>query len=216
MEKFHQKMLNQSQEIWGKILNHHFLKMTADGSISDDTFKTWMQQDYIFVREAIPFIAILLAKAPLNLRTNFIEIISALNTELGMFHKNATNHGINLENISPFPTCHAYIQFLMNTAYNTSFEEGFTALYAAEQVYLDSWMAVKTNLKIQSPWQEFIDNWTSDGFQKYVNWLAMTLDELVMGMPERELKNMEEIFLITVRYEYLFWEMAAKNGEWPI
>jgi thiaminase len=216
METFHQKMLNQSKELWSKILNHRFLKMTADGSIPDDTFKTWMQQDYIFVREAIPFIAVLLAKTPLDLRTNFIEVLSALDTELGMFRKNATAHGVNLGNIAAFPTCHAYNQFLMNTAYNASFEEGFTALYAAEKVYLDSWMEVKANLKIQSPWQEFIDNWTGEGFQQYVAWLATTLDDLASGKPERELKRMEEIFLITARYEYLFWEMAATQEGWAI
>jgi len=214
MQNFHQKLLDRSKDLWRKILNHKFLKTTADGSIPDDTFKTWMKQDYIFVREAIPFIAILLAKAPLHLRSNFIDIISALNIELGLFRKNAQNHGVNLENLEPFPTCHSYIQFLMNTAYNCSFEEGFTALYAAEKVYLDSWMAVKNNLKAKSPWLEFIDNWTSDGFQQYVGWLAVTLDELAQGKPERDLKKMKEMFQLIARYEYLFWEMAATKGDW--
>lgn len=216
MVTFHQKLLDQSKEIWNTILNHRFLRMTADGSIPDNTFKTWMRQDYIFVREAIPFIAILLAKAPLHLRSNFIDIITGLNTELGMFRKNAEAHGVNLENITPFPTCHAYSQFLMNTAYQRSFEEGFTVLYAAEKVYLDSWMEVKKNLKAQSPWQEFIDNWTSDGFQQYVDWLASTLDDLAQGKPAQALEKMEEMFIITARYEYLFWEMAAKEEGWPV
>ncbi len=216
MVTFHQKLLDQSKEIWNIILNHRFLKMTADGSIPDSTFKTWMRQDYIFVQEAIPFIAILLAKAPLHLRSNFIDIITGLNTELGMFRKNAEAHGVNLENITPFPACHAYSQFLMNTAYQRSFEEGFTVLYAAEKVYLDSWMEVKKNLKVQSPWQEFIDNWTSDGFQQYVDWLASTLDDLAQGKSAQALKKMEEMFIITARYEYLFWEMAAKEEGWLV
>ncbi len=214
--KFHEKMLEQSQEIWDKILNHPFLKMTADNSISDEKFKTWIQQDYIFVGEAIPFISVLLAKAPASMRTNFIQILTALDQELGLFRKNAEAHGVDLSNIQPFPTCHAYIQFLMNTAYNKSFEEGFTLLYTAEKVYLDSWMAVKKNLKSDSPWQEFIDNWTSDAFQQYVDWLGTTLDELVEGKPESDLHKYEEMFLLTAKYEYLFWEMAAEKQEWQL
>ncbi len=216
MNNFHQRLLSQAQEIWSAILNHHFLKMTAEGSIPDKTFKTWIQQDYVFVQEAIPFVAVLLAKAPIHLRPTFIQILSGLDRELELFRRNAAAHGVNLENVTPSPTCYSYSQFLMTTAYNSSFAESFTVLYAAEKAYLDSWMEVKNNLKIQSPWQEFIDNWTNEEFQQFVNWLASTVNELATGKPENELRRMEELFLITARYEYLFWEMAATEEIWPV
>ncbi len=216
MDNFHQRLLSQAQDIWSAILNHHFLKMTAEGSIPDKTFKTWIQQDYVFVQEAIPFVAVLLAKAPIHLRPTFIQILSGLDRELELFRRNAAAHGVNLENVTPSPTCYSYSQFLMTTAYNSSFAESFTVLYAAEKAYLDSWMEVKNNLKIQSPWQEFIDNWTNEEFQQFVNWLASTVNELATGKPENELRRMEELFLITARYEYLFWEMAATEEIWPV
>lgn len=216
VSNFAKRLLDRGQEIWDAILNHRFLKMTADGSIPDQTFKNWIQQDYLFVQEAIPFIAVLLSKAPLNLRPAFIEILSALDRELEMFRKNAASHKVELENVTPSPTCYGYNQFLLSTAHNNSFAEGFTVLYAAEKVYLDSWMEVKNNLKIQSPWQAFIDNWTNAEFQQFVDWLASTLDELAAGKPEHELRKMEELFLTTARYEYLFWEMAASEETWPV
>ena len=77
-------------------------------------------------------------------------------------------------------------------------------------------MEVKNNLKIQSPWQEFIDNWTNEEFQQFVNWLTSTVNELATGKSEGELRRMEELFLITARYEYLFWEMAATEEIWPV
>ena len=216
MSNFHQKLLDQAQDIWNAILNHRFLKMTAEGSIPDKTFKTWIQQDYVFVQEAIPFVAVLLAKAPIHLRPIFIQILSGLDRELELFRKNASAHKVSLENVKPAPTCHSYNQFLMTTAYNGSFAEGFTVLYAAEKAYLDSWMEVKNNLKIQSSWQEFIDNWTNEDFQQFVNWLSSTINELATGKPADELLKMEELFIITARYEYLFWEMAATEETWPV
>ena len=216
MTGFHQRLLNSAQGIWQGILNHPFLKMTANGSIGDDTFKIWIQQDYIFVQEAIPFIAVLLAKAPLDLRPVFIQILTGLDNELKLFRQIASAHGVSLENLAPSPTCYAYNQFLMTTAHNCSFPEGFTVLYAAEKAYLDSWMEVKNNLTVDSPWQEFIDNWTNEEFQKFVDWLASTLDKIALGKPESELEKMEALFLITARYEYLFWEMAAKEETWPV
>ena len=216
MKKMHELLLAESADLWGATLQHPFLQETASGKISDSIFKTWMQQDYIFVREAIPFAAVLLAKSPENLRSNFVQILAGLDQELGLFRNNAQAQGVNLENIQAAPTCHAYLQFLMTTAYNCSFAEGFTVLYSAEKIYLDSWMEVKKKLKEKSPWEEFINNWTSQGFQQYVDWLAVTLDELTENLPERELSKIRDLFQITARYEYLFWEMAYQEEKWPI
>ena len=216
MSSFQQRLLRGAEKIWDAILNHPFLRMTADGSIADETFKAWIQQDYIFVREAIPFVAVLLAKAPVHLRPVFIEILAGLDRELDLFRKNASTHGVSLENVLPSPTCYAYCQFLLATAHSRCFAESFVVLYGAEKAYLDSWMQVKNSLKVESPWQEFIDNWTNEAFHQFVDWLGKTLDELAAGKPEDELQRMEELFLTTARYEYLFWEMAATQESWPV
>ena len=49
-----------------------------------------------------------------------------------------------------------------------------------------------------------------------MDWLADTLNELVKDKPERELVGLKEIFQVTARYEYLFWEMAAQEESWPV
>ena len=215
MKPFHEQLLLESKGLCEAILIHPFLQETARNKISTHTFKTWMQQDFIFVREAIPFVAVLLAKSPEDLRSNLIQIISGLDQELGLFRKNAEAHGISLDKIQPAPTCHSYLQFLMSTAYNGSFVEGFTVLYSAEKVYLDSWMEVKMKLTGKSPWDEFINNWTSQGFQQYVDWLAATLDGLTENLPPKQREKLHELFQITGRYEYLFWEMAYREEKWP-
>jgi thiaminase len=216
VQKFNERLIKSSKDIWRDILNHNFLASTAQGTIGTDTFKSWIKQDYLFVREAIPFVAILLAKAPENLHSNFIQILAGLDKELVLFRRNAEAHAVKLEGTTPYPICHAYIQFLMTVAYRNTFEEGFTVLYAAEKAYLDSWLEVKTNLRKDSPWQEFIDNWTSSEFIQYVAWLSDTLNELVGNKPESVLLKMEELFLVTARYEYLFWDMAAGKKDWPV
>jgi thiaminase len=157
-----------------------------------------------------------LAKAPQHLRSNFIQILTGLDNELALFRRNAEAHDVKLEGAKPYPICHAYIQFLMTVAYNNTFEEGFTVLYAAEKAYLDSWLEVKKNLRVDSPWQEFIDNWTSSEFQQYVAWLSNILNEMVDGKPESDLQKMEDLYLVTARYEYLFWDMAAGKKNWPV
>jgi thiaminase len=216
MDSFHQRLLVATGPIWNDILSHPFLASTADGSISDRVFKTWMAQDYLFVREEIPFLGVLISKAPPPLRPPLADAAVALNRELELFREQATARGVTLDGVELSPTCHAYVQFLMATAYGRSFEEGFTVLYGVEKAYLDSWAWVKTNQRGPSPWQAFIDNWTGNAFQDYIAWLAATLDELAAGKSEADLANMKELFLLIARYEYLFWEMAASEETWPV
>lgn len=212
----HQRLLSAAGSVWKAILGHPFLASTANGSISDQTFKTWIAQDYLFVREEIPFLGILIAKAPPELRAPLAEGVVDLNRELGLFRQQAEAHGVVLEGQAMSPTCHAYTQFLMATAYSRPFDEGFAVLYGVEKAYLDSWSWVKGHQQKSSPWQVFIDNWTSDTFQGYITWLASTLDDLAVGKSEEDLAAMEKLFLLTGRYEYLFWDMAMSEETWPV
>ncbi len=216
MGSFHRDLLERAQPIWQKMLAHRFLVETAEGTISPDTFARWMQQDYLFAREAVPFLALLLAKAPRDVRVHLAEAIAALHRELALFERMAREHAVSLEALTMLPTCHAYIQFLQATAYGRSFAEGFTVLYGAEKAYLDSWSWVKEHQQKESPWQPFIDNWTSEPFRRYVDWLAETLDELAEDAPASMRQAMVELFLLTGQYEILFWEMAASAETWPV
>ena len=216
MNSFHERLLTTARPIWDAILSHPFLVSTADGSISERVFKTWMAQDYMFVSEEVPFRGVLISKAPPHLRPPLVDAVAALNRELELFREQARASGVSFDGIEMSPTCHAYVQFMIATAYRRSFAEGFTVLYGVEKAYLDSWVWVKTHQRGPSPWGAFIDNWTSDAFQDYISWLAETLDELSAGKSEADLANMEELFLLTARYEYLFWEMAATGETWPV
>jgi thiaminase/transcriptional activator TenA len=195
------------------MLAHPFLTATAAGQVTESSFKTWLAQDYLYVRETVPFLGVLLAKAPPALRAPLSEAIGTLNRELDLFRRQAEELGVVLEGLEMAPTCHAYTQFMLATAYSRPFAAGFTVLYGLEKAYLDSWMQVKTNQQGSSPYQAFIDNWTSQAFQDYVAWLGHTLDELVQQQDRVEL---ERLFLLTARYEYLFWQMAWNQEGWPV
>lgn len=215
MPKFHEDLLENAKPVWDAMLGHRFLAETASGEIPRETFANWIRQDYIFVREALPFFSVLAAKAPIGLRRNFSDSLAALHQELDLFRKMAEEHDVSLEGVKASPTCHAYLQFLLATAYGRPFIEGFTVLYAAEKAYLDSWAWVKSHLQGSSPWLPFIENWAGDAFRGYVDWLAATLDELVVGEPDKVRQELQELFTLTGQYEYLFWDMAAEGEAWP-
>ncbi|HIC96149.1 TPA: hypothetical protein EYP12_05930 [Candidatus Bipolaricaulota bacterium] len=199
---------------WQKMLAHPFLAETASGTIPDERFANWVQQDYIFVREAIPFIALMIPKAPLAHWKALSDTISGLHQELGLFEKMAADHGISLEGVEPAPINLAYINFLRTTAALDPYEVAYTALYTGEKAYMDSWLTVKRAQKEPSKWQAFIEHWTSEAFQGWVASLGNELNALAERASDDLRARMERCFVYGLRYEYQFWNLAYHGEQW--
>lgn len=213
---FSAQLMHAVEPQWRAMLEHPFLRQTADGSLPAGRFEMWLRQDYLFVREDIGFIGCLLARAPFHLRHMLGEFILALHQEMDLFESMAKELGVNLESIEAAPVCHAYNMFLLATVHTRSFAESFTVLYGSEKAYYDSWAQVKKLQAQQSLYQRFIDHWSSDAFAAWVNQLAQTLDSLASRCGTDELKLMEDLLRLTARYEYSFWDMALTGAGWPV
>lgn len=209
------EQLARLQPLWKRMLDHRFLLETRDGTIADERFAVWMRQDYLFVEAAIPFIAALIPKAPREHRESLANVIPALEKELALFEERARAVGVDLRGTPPSFVNHAYIQFLMATAYRASYAEAYTVLYAAEKAYYDSWTVVKRGIDPKSKWLPFVENWAGDAFRQYVAHLETTLDELAARAGAAERDRMAELFELTTKYEIAFWQMAATGEEWP-
>lgn len=201
--------------LWDRMLSHRFLLETRDGTLPDETFAVWMRQDYLFVEAAIPFIANLLAVAPEEHRAALADFLPALLEELELFEERASAAGVDLRGADPAFACDAYVNFLLATVDRNSYPEAFTVLYVAEKAYHESWKVVKAGLDPSSPWMPFVDNWASEDFAGWVQWIEENLDSLAGKVSAGERGRMEELFERTVKYEIAFWEMAATGETWP-
>ncbi|MGB7292404.1 MAG: hypothetical protein WBD99_09545 [Thermodesulfobacteriota bacterium] len=212
MMKNSTKLLKKAEKEWKKMISHPFLIQVGNGTIKREIFDFWLTQDYIFVREAIRFLGALQVKSPdyeisLVLADSFV----ALKNELKMFERYKSGLSSRLV---PTNVCRSYVDFLVSTALTKGFEESFAALWCAEKAYFDSWSSVKRLSKKNNPYKAFIDRWTGDEFKKYVSWIEKTLNRLLKGIPERQLRSVEKAFLITANYESQFWDMAySENRE---
>jgi thiaminase len=201
------------------MLAHPFLSETAAGTIPDERFANWVAQDYIFVREAVPFISLMIPKAPLAHRTALAGTVSAFQGELSVFEEMAAEHGIVLEGVEPAPINLAYINWLKTTALLDPYEAAYTALYTGEKAYTDSWLVVQRGLQrrgASSKWQRFIDVWASEGFQAWVDSLAVELDALAENASAGMRALMERRFVDGLRYEWQFWSLAYYGESWGI
>ena len=209
-------LLATVQPQWTAMLDHPFLRQTADGSLPPGRFETWLRQDYVFVREELRVIGGLLTKAPPQLQRLIGSFIPGLSGELDMFETMATDFDISLDNIEPNPVCHAYMMFLQATVHTRNFAESFAVLYGVERAYYDSWSRVKQQQLHTSPYQRFIDHWSGEAFGAGLREVEQDLDRLAAECGAAEQARMEDLFRLTVRYEYTFWDMALNGADWPI
>ena len=209
------EQLERVAAVWQRMLNHGFLIGTRDGSISDDTFATWMRQDYLFVEAAIPFLAAMIPRAPAAHIGPLTETIAAFHKELALFRERAEVAGVDLTDVRPTFVNHAYVQFLLASAYRESYAGAYTVLYAAEKAYYDSWTVVKEGIDPGSTWYPFVENWAGDAFAGYVAYLEGELDALAEDVGSAERARMAALFELTAKYELAFWEMALTGSTWP-
>lgn len=212
---FCKEQLARLKPLWDRMLSHRFLIEMRDGKMSDERFAVWMRQDYLFVEAAIPFIAALIPRAPRRHWEPLAGVIAALEKELKLFEERAAAAGVNLRGAPPSFTNHAYIQFLLATAYRASYAEAYTVLYTAEKAYHDSWLVVKRGMDKDSKWYPFVENWAGDAFAQYVACLEGELDGLAQEAAPAERERMAGYFELTTKYEIAFWEMAATSEGWP-
>lgn len=213
--KFTERVQRKFAAEWEKMLSHPFITDLAYGKLPDETFDFWAMQDSLFVREAIRFFSILMARFPRKYQVPFEQTLMGLENELKIFAEYAAKRGINLEKVTATPICHAYNSYLLASAYHEDVDANFVILYTAEKAYHEAWKKVRAGLRKGTPYEAFIENWAGDGFRQYVEWLANELNAMTDGYPETRLEKLDDIFLMTVRYEYLFWEMALSKLQWP-
>ena len=63
---------------------------------------------------------------------------------------------------------------------------------------------------------KWVRMYTDPEFAELVDWCRQATDAAAQDLPRGEQERVETAFLISSRYEYLFWDMAWKQEQWPV
>jgi thiaminase len=208
------RLVEANQAVWAAMAAHPFVLGLADGTLPDAALLAWLRQDRIFVLEERRVLAALAAHGPPpGLDRLLAELRGGLDAEAAGFARAAAARGAGVD-AEPWPVCLGYTSFLLSAAHD-GLLEGLTALYAAERAYLDTWTAVAARSPAGSPYRDWIDNWTSEGFGRLVAALGRELDELAGGASPAVAERLAAVFGGAARFELAFWEMCWKGQAWP-
>ncbi|XP_068660691.1 probable bifunctional TENA-E protein [Aristolochia californica] len=210
--------IERHRVMYDRATRHPFILNIKEGIVDISSFERWLGQDYIFVKEFVPFLASVLLKASKDSDdTSDMEIVlggmAALHNEISWFKKEASRWNISLLNISPQNANKDYCRFLESlTSSGVSYTVAITAYWAIEAVYQESFsLCLEEGSKTPPELLESCRRWGNNGFKEYCLSLKRIADRQLEKASKEELKKAEEAFLSVLENEVRFWNMS--NGD---
>lgn len=222
--KFSDRLFEKVKGIWEKTHEHPFVVGLGRGDLPVEPFIRYMKQDYVFLIDYSKLFAFGTVKArDVETMAAFAKLLDeTLHGEMDLHREYAKRFGIteqDLEGTEPTPINLAYTRYMLNVAQNGSLEELISSLLPCMWSYWEIGKTLAENYQNSSDhllYGDWVKMYSSDEFGSLALWLIDLLDQLTEGKPERELAVLEDHFLTTSRYEYMFWDMVYKGGDWPV
>lgn len=223
MEKFSDTLYERARAIWEASHRHPFLTELRDGTLDVGRFAYYMKQDYVYLIDYAKIFALgSLKSRDLETMGMFAKLLdSTLNGEMELHRQYAEKFGISREELEatrPSPSTVAYTKYLLDAAQAGSLAELTAVLLPCMWSYWEiGTLFARHPGALEHPlYREWILMYASEEFGELARWCIGLMDRLAEGLPEREKEVLIERFLTASRFEYLFWDMAYRQEEWPI
>lgn len=217
---FTEELRTAAKPIWDAQLEHPFVRGLGDGTMDPEIFKRWVLQDYRYLKEFARVFAWATAKADdLQSMAWFAGVLDlTLNTEMELHRQYAARFGLSqsdLEEEPMWPTTRAYTDFLVRTAADGDMLDLLAALLPCAWGYVEVAEGLaRGNPPEDQRYADWIRQYASEEFAQAAAWLREEMDRLARGIPEEKKARLREIFLVSSRYEWRFWEMCWRGEAW--
>ena len=218
---FTDELWQSIETIYASILRHPFLRGLTDGALPRESFRFYTVQDALYLREFARALSIAAARAP---EDDWIIMFNehaagALRVERALHESFFREFGLSPEDVAATPlapTNLAYTSYLLTVAYAAPFHEAITALLPCYWIY---WEVGKELERAGSPdplYKRWIGTYASKEFGSLVRAVLDANDKRASRLQRAELDMMRRHFIVTSRYEWMFWEMGYRRETWPI
>ncbi|XP_010487569.1 PREDICTED: bifunctional TENA-E protein [Camelina sativa] len=211
--------IDKHRSIYTAATRHAFVVSIRDGSVDLSSFRTWLGQDYLFVRGFVPFVASVLIRAGKESgESSDMEVVlggmASLNDEIEWFKREASKWDVDFSTVVPQKANQEYNRFLEALmSSEVKYSVMMTAFWAIEAVYQESFAHCledgnKTPLELTGA----CHRWGNDGFKQYCSSVKNIADRCLETASGEALSEAEDVLVRVLEYEVAFWEMS-RGGE---
>lgn len=221
-KSFSAQLRDRAQSIWRAIEDHPFLHELHAGSLPIDRFTYFILQDYVYLLDFAQVLCQGGAKSP-NLETLELfcrHALGAVEVERSFHASFGKTLGLSrkqLDAVPKGPITQAYIGHLQSVARGGTLSEIVAAVLPCYWIYGEVGRRLYRGRPSKPKiYREWIETYASDSFWHPVREQIQLMDRLGAAASVDEKKRMNEHFILSSRYEFMFWEQAYRLESWPV
>ncbi len=209
--------------IWEAQLHHPFVKALGNGTLPLRKFQYYILQDARYLEELAKIFAAGAEKADDSETTlRFAQLVEeTIIVERGLHESygkewKLTAQGMRSTPLSP--TNYAYCRHMRSMAQTGTLGEITVVALPCAWVYCEvgQHLLRKGPPKPSHPYHEWLKLYGSPEFANVAKWMRRVVNKCAQSAGKAEKARMEEAFLISSRYEWMFWDMAWREERWPV
>lgn len=208
--------------IWDAIFAHPFVRELGAGALPGDRFTYFVLQDYLYL---LDFAQVLCLGGAKSTNLALLEIFArhaliaveverefhaAFGKSLGLMPK-------QLDKTPKGPVTEAYTKHLQAIARGGTLGEIVAAVLPCYWIYgVVGRRLYKGRPRRPKIYRQWIETYASEDYWKPVREQIQVMDHLGRKAGREEKDLMRSHFVLSSRYEYLFWDQAYRLEEWPV
>ncbi|MGW4962677.1 TenA family protein [Nonomuraea sp. NPDC004186] len=182
-------------------LDHPTVAGIARGDLPEAVFRSWLEQDYLFLLDYVRVFARLAWQAPDGHLGDLVDLAhTTYHDELSLHRSLSAEFGADLERAVKGPACAAYTAFLLESA--ASYGEGLAALYPCMWGYSSLGQILAEISPVESRYRAWVDTYADPAFAALTARIAQMIDQAAPD-PARA----EELFAEGMAHELAFWSV---------
>ena len=220
---FSNRLRKIAQPIWDAQLVHPFVVQLGDGTLPERKFKYYILQDARFLGDLARVFSAAAQKAPdsesalrfNNLAKETIIVERSLHESYGKKWRMTTKQ---MTSVPMAPTNFAYTRHMLAVAATGSACEITVVALPCAWIYcvVGKHLLRKGSPPKGHPYRNWLMLYASPEFAEVQKWMRKKVDQWAKEASCAEKDRMEEAFIISSRYEWMFWDMAFSEEEWPV
>lgn len=220
-EGFTGELWRSIEGVYGKILDHPFLRGLTDGTLPEENFKHYVLQDALYLRDYARALSLAAARAPdAGSLVMFNEhSAGAITVERSLHDGFLKDFGLPddaVDRTPPAPTTLAYTSYIIRTAALGDYPEVLAAVLPCYWIYERVGSTLLEHGSPKPTYQKWIDTYGGEEFGALVEAVLDLTARASEGLSPLAKARATEAFVTTARYEWMFWDAAWRLEGWPV
>lgn len=222
---FARACLDHARDAWVAAHEHPFVEALIEGSLDRERFKFYQMQDARYLESFADACSIVSTRV--NDPDDKLWFIDA--ARMGIVVEGELHAGYgeqlgydpdDIAGLELTPNNHAYQTHMIAAAARTTLVEATAAITPCPWLYTDLGRIILNQfdeeVPADHPYTDWLQMYTDPTFEEYMDNLLERLQRFADASDEAARGKAKEAFLRSIQYEWMFWQQAWEQQEWPV